>query len=1223
MAQILLNVKVNDLASQQIEKIKTSLQGIQVPKTSIANTAQLEKSYANLFNTIKNSKGAYPEDVFKGVSNKVQKNLQSIKQLNSSFEKNKTLTQSEKNEYLRLKNALNQLSAQFATTRAETNKLEKTNKLAIPSVDNLRKRYADLLNTIQSTSKNYKKGTFDSIKTRAQGYLDELKNLDSASANYAENVNRLDKNLNQLSAEFSETRQSATNFHGSLKDIVGGFLKFQVAAMIVMKPLQLIRDTWASINDTLVKTEDAVVALQRVLNDDSLADSEISGKLYDLAIKYGQTFENANAIAQNFARTGMDWNETIKATEAGLLALNVAELDATEASDGMIAIMQQFGYEAKDLTNIIDILNKTADNYAVTTNKLLTAIQRTGSSAKNANLTLEETVGIVTALSEATGRSGENLGTAVNSLIQFSQKSSALDTFSKLSDKMAKIVEDFRHGQGTILDIWEGLSTEIQNTKGDSEGILSGLFGDDDWRSLNEELQEALGENFAKVTEIYDTTSTFRKNYFIALLNNMDTVKEAIDTANESAGYSQKENEKYLDTYTAKVNALKAKWQEIANDEQGLLGIKKDLVEIASGLLDFLKNIGGLKGALRAVIVMASPFLVKWELTFGAKGVAAIVKFFSVLKAGAISANAALGAIGVVLGVIYTLSKALSNEKAGNVDEDIQNAVDNLSELSTKLKEVTKEADETTTALSQINAVLTSESSTTDEVAKAKNSLLEIQNNLIKNNQDYKGSIDLVNSSYEEQLKLINQLSEDKMRKLVDDYLAENKSDIQQAGGYLSSKNNILAFDSDRQNGWAATFNDKTDFQKWLEQQGYNVDSYYTSNGNVIDDLITNAKGLLGGKEWYTGINTGSKTRKEQLELLNDLFEQAKAYDKSNGTTYASIIADAINAINNDTYKNANKLIFGNSQSENWIERLTQEQREQFANGTLSWEEIKKILGLVDDKTSGQVDRTKSWDEQLKEVVSDYKDILDLINEARNIEQDITDLEEKKVALEEKRIELQKAQQALEDAKNNRNVRVFNASTGEWELQADRSAIYDAEEKVRQAEKNIENAEKSLEDATWKVLENEIKQGNMTAGDMYEKVKEIATDFPNLAKTIRDAFIKQGYKMPEYDSGGVLRGLGGIKATSQDEVILPPNIAKQILQPSTNAEFTQFAKSLGLLFGSSKQVADMKSGMVVNNGGNTSTDNRSYIANGVPFSRETAETHTLAELFEMAAMYQN
>lgn len=40
---------------------------------------------------------------------------------------------------------------------------------------------------------------------------------------------------------------------------------------------------------------------------------------------------------------------------------------------------------------------------------------------------------------------------------------------------------------------------------------------------------------------------------------------------------------------------------------------------------------------------------------------------------------------------------------------------------------------------------------------------------------------------------------------------------------------------------------------------------------------------------------------------------------------------------------------------------------------------------------------------------------------------------------------------------------------------------------------------------------------------------------------------KDGYRL--FDKGGVLRGIGGIKATTEDEMILPPDITKQLLSP--------------------------------------------------------------------------
>ncbi|MBR2870517.1 MAG: phage tail tape measure protein, partial [Clostridia bacterium] len=663
------------------------------------------KQYANLFNTLKSIKGSYPEQTFDKIEQSIQKNLARIKELNKAYQQNGKLTDEQKKEYISLKKQLDQLSASFATTRAETDKLQKSNKLALPNVNNLRKGLANLLTTIQSTSKNYPKGTFDSIATEATRLQNSLLKANQNSPLYAKRVTIIKDRLANLQTQFAETKASATNFHGSLKDIVGGFLKFQLAAMVVMKPIQLLRDAWNSLNETVVKTEDAVISLQRVLNNTNLSNSDISNKLYDLAIQYGQTFDNVNDIAQNFARTGMSWNETIQATASALLALNVAELDATQASDGMIAIMQQFGYEASDLTSIIDMLNKTADNYAVTTDKLLTALQRTGSSAKNAGMDLKETIGVISALSEATGRSGENIGTAVNSLIQYSRKDTALDTFASLSDNTSSVVGEYRKGNGSILDVWKAVSAEIQNLTSEQADKLDRYFNTEDGSALKDALGADLGEIYEDLEGVYDTANTFRKNYFIALLGNMDTVEDAIQTASDASGYSQKENEKYLDSYTAKVTALDARWQKLVNDDRGFLGFKKGLVDIGNFFLNIVDFFGGVQGALNVFIATMSPFLIKWTIVFGTKAIAATTKafvnFFFHATTGAQKLNAALGWIGIALGLATTVFNAIdsANRKAQEAQQEwidatsqsSSQALSYLDEIKNKVKETSEE----------------------------------------------------------------------------------------------------------------------------------------------------------------------------------------------------------------------------------------------------------------------------------------------------------------------------------------------------------------------------------------------------------------------------------------------------------------------------------------------------------------------------------------------------
>lgn len=583
-------------------------------------------------------------------------------------------------------------------------------KTPTTKVNALQKSFANLLSTLKNAKNKYPTDTFANLEKDIQNALTSVKALNSqigsgkATTAQKQRLVSLQKSYESLSATFATTRaeteqldsavlKSGDSFLASAKK----FLQWQIIATVVMKPLRALTDAFNDWNETLVNTEKRIVEISRVVSE-KISDATMANKLYDLAQQYGQTFDNVSEIALNFARAGVSWNDTIKATEAAVLALNVAELDATQASDGMIAIMTQFGIDASQLTDVVDMLNITADNAAVSTEKLLTALQRTGSSAKNANLELDETVSIITALSEATGRSGENLGTAVNSLIQFTQKSSALDTFAKLSDNMANIVQNYRTGQGDILDIWKGLSEEIQSRQ-NAESVLSGLLTSDEGKELNEQLKAELGDVFGEITEIYDTASTFRKNYFIALLNNMDKVEEAMDTLQNRASYSAEENEKYLNTYEAKLNALNAQWQKFLNSQDGLLAIKKALIDIASGLLTAFEYLGGIRTLLIAVVGSVAT-LAGAKILAGLKTLVATIK---AATAATLTWQTALGwitiaatAISAIVGVI---TKAIDNQKEARKEaittwETEQEAAQNLNATYEALQKLTPTTEE-------------------------------------------------------------------------------------------------------------------------------------------------------------------------------------------------------------------------------------------------------------------------------------------------------------------------------------------------------------------------------------------------------------------------------------------------------------------------------------------------------------------------------------------------
>lgn len=511
-----------------------------------------------------------------------------------------------------LENAIKGIASTLSNVKADKNLTAQINALT--------KNYTALANAAQKVTKTNNQNAISEEKLAREK---EKTRKTTAQANLSEE--KLNQTRKKATAE-TEKQTTATKKNTDAQiQSNSAFLKSQIRLAAYSTAVNLLKSAFTSLNQTLVQTEDAVIALQRVLPEGSATDSQIADDLYNMAQSYGQAFDGVQQATQNFAKAGLDYEDSLKATEAALVAVNVAELDVTQATEGMIAIMTQFGYTAEDLMNIVDMLNKVGDQYAVSSDKLLTALQRTGSTAANANLSLEETIGLVTALSEATGRSGENIGTAVNSLIQYTRKASSLDVFAQLSDGAAQAVEDFRLGGADILDIWREVATSINSMSAEQENLLNEWLATDEMQSLTQELHDELGDIFETEEQVYGTANTYRQNYFIALLKNMDTVQEATETAMDSQGYSIQENEKYMQTYTAQVTALTAQWQHLVSEEQGFLDFKKDLVAFASSLLQIIENTGGLSQLLKEVTTFAT-------LAFTPKIISNISKYISKLK---------------------------------------------------------------------------------------------------------------------------------------------------------------------------------------------------------------------------------------------------------------------------------------------------------------------------------------------------------------------------------------------------------------------------------------------------------------------------------------------------------------------------------------------------------------------------------------------------------------
>lgn len=92
----------------------------------------------------------------------------------------------------------------------------------------------------------------------------------------------------------------------------------------------------------------------------------------------------------------------------------------------------------------------------------------------------------------------------------------------------------------------------------------------------------------------------------------------------------------------------------------------------------------------------------------------------------------------------------------------------------------------------------------------------------------------------------------------------------------------------------------------------------------------------------------------------------------------------------------------------------------------------------------------------------------------------------------------------------------------------------------------------------------------------------------------------------KYDSGGILKGMGGIKATEQDEMILPPDITARMTRLSRTGDVQQLFRSMrSVLFGGGIPYGQSVAGTSSTDRHDVTTNN--YTVNGVPISPRMAK----------------
>ncbi len=272
-------------------------------------------------------------------------------------------------------------------------------------------------------------------------------------------------------------------------------------------------------------------------------------------------------------------------------------------TQGLIAIMSQWQLEASELLPVIDKINKTADDYAVSSQDIVDGLNRVGAAAKNAGMTIEETIGAITVLREASGRSGKEVGVALNTIFSYMTRNKTINLMESLGIRVFE--DEAKTTFRSIMELMDELASRWQGV-----GASSSLMQDLEvelLESFNDEMATAVGLqeewNDMQQRDISQAAAGVRRrNFFISLMSRFSEIQEVVNGQLDASGYSMRENERTMGTLEKQIISLKAAAEQLAV-AIGDAGLLDRITGLVTGTKEAIMWFNGLDDNMQTLLI--------------------------------------------------------------------------------------------------------------------------------------------------------------------------------------------------------------------------------------------------------------------------------------------------------------------------------------------------------------------------------------------------------------------------------------------------------------------------------------------------------------------------------------------------------------------------------------------------------------------------------------------
>lgn len=217
-----------------------------------------------------------------------------------------------------------------------------------------------------------------------------------------------------------------------------------------------------------IESSGGVHTLQRVINQ-PFTPSQAQGAFRDLAKEFNVPIETAVDAVYRMGQRFHSLPQAVEAARASLYSFKTGEVDVATSTENLLAIVNGFGLSSKDLASVYDQINQAQNTFGIRIGDTEAGLAKAAGTYRNAGGDLNYLLGLTVAISRATNRSGQEIGTGIARGVNEIRKSV---NQAKLEAQGVTVIPD--NFQKTLQN---ALRVAQNNPRADRQQIASGLFG--------------------------------------------------------------------------------------------------------------------------------------------------------------------------------------------------------------------------------------------------------------------------------------------------------------------------------------------------------------------------------------------------------------------------------------------------------------------------------------------------------------------------------------------------------------------------------------------------------------------------------------------------------------------------------------------------------------------------------------------------------------------------